>query len=122
MKRFRRAQAGISMLEIVITLFIVMLGLLVVMASFLAISKSHRYAEKMEIATTLAKFEMERIRNRDFDAVQTETGSYSEYPEHQDFRHEIAVTQNGTLKQVMLRIYFDHDNRCAVLQTYITSL
>jgi Tfp pilus assembly protein PilV len=120
--RFRRAQAGVSMLEIMITLFIVMTGMLVVMASFLAISRSHHYSEKMEIATTLSRLEMERIRNKTFAAVQSETGNYREYVEHPDFRHTVTVTQNGNLKEIILRVYFENDHRRAELRTYISNI
>jgi Tfp pilus assembly protein PilV len=122
MKRLKRVQAGISMLEIVITLFIVMLGLLVVMASFLAISKSQRFAGRMEVANTLAKYEMEKIRNKAFDNIINEVGTYSEYSEHPGFRHEVTVTQSGSLKEIVLHIYFEDDRRQAIVRTYVSNL
>jgi Tfp pilus assembly protein PilV len=122
MRKTNRGQGGFSMLEIMVTVFLVTMGLLVVMTSFVAIAKSQRYSERMDIAASLARLEMERIRNRTYANVQSETGAYSEYPEHPDFRHEAAVTDLGTAKKVVLRIYFEHDRRRAELVTYVSNL
>jgi Tfp pilus assembly protein PilV len=122
MKRKSRKQGGFSMLEIIVTIFLVTLGLLVVMTSFVAISKAHRYSERMDTAASLMRLEMERIHNRTYAAIQTEVGAYSEYPEHPDYRHEVAVTDLGSAKRITLRIYFEHDRRRAEAVTYVSNL
>ena len=96
MKRKNHKQGGFSMLEIIVTVFLVTMGLLVVMSSFVAIGKAHRYSERMDTAASLARLEMERIRNRTYATIQSEVGAYSEYPEHPDYRHEVAVTDLGS--------------------------
>ena len=122
MRAIRRRQAGISMLEILITTFIVVIGLLVVMTSFVAIAKSHRYSERMDIAMSLARLEMERVRNIPYANVQSEIGPYAEYPQHPDYRHEVTVTDFGTIKEVVLHVYFENDRRQAEVRTYVTNL
>ena len=122
MKRKSHKQGGFSMLEIIVTIFLVTLGLLVVMTSFVAISKAHRYSERMDTAASLARLEMERIRNRTFATIQPEVGAYSEYPEHPDYRHETAVTDLGSAKQITLRIYFENDRRRTEVITYVSNL
>ncbi|MFZ5434163.1 MAG: type IV pilus modification PilV family protein [Calditrichota bacterium] len=122
MKSVKRLQAGISMLEVMITMFLVMMGLLVVMTSFVAIAKSNRYSERMDIATSLARLEMERIRNLDYANIQSETGYYYEYPEQPSFRHETTVATIGNTKEITLHIYFENDRRRAELKTYITNM
>ena len=122
MKRKPRRQSGISMLEVLITMFLVMMGLLVVMTSFVAIAKSHRYSERMDVAASLSRMEMERIRNMSYTTVLPETGSYSEYPDHPDFRHETYITTMGNTKQVTLRLYFESDRRYAEMITYVTNM
>jgi Tfp pilus assembly protein PilV len=122
MRRTKRIQSGLGMLEIMITLFLVSLGLLVVMASFVAISKSGKYSERMNTATTLARMEMERVRNKTYDNIRSSEGVYSEYPDYPDFRHSVVVRDVGTAKEVVLRIYFEHDRRRAELRTYMANM
>lgn len=110
------------MLEIVITIFIVTLGLLVVMTSFLAIARSTRYSERMDIANSLVRLEMERVRNLPYTNIIAENGSYGEYAEHNDFRHETDVVNLGTVKEVTIRIYFENDRRRAEALTYVANL
>jgi hypothetical protein len=122
MKRRGRIQAGFSMLEILMTTFLVMIGMLVVTTSFVAIAKSHKYSERMDVAASIARLEMEKVRNRSYANVINEIGAYREYPEHPDYRHEIAINDLGTAKEVTLRIYFEHDRRRAEVKTYVTNL
>ncbi|RPH95058.1 hypothetical protein EHM69_05550 [candidate division KSB1 bacterium] len=122
MKLRKKSQSGFSMLEILITTFLVTMGLLVVMTSFVAIAKSNRYSERMDIATTLAKLELESIRNQSYALIQSETGSYSEYPDHPDYRHETVVNDLGSVKEITLRIYFENDRRRAEMITYVSNM
>lgn len=122
MKHTRRSQSGISMLEIMITLSLVMIGLLVVMTSFVAISKSSRYGERMNMATTLGRMEMERVRNTTFANLHSVTGAYGEYPDHTEYRHEVVVNDHGTIKEIILRIYFERDRRRAEMRTYVANM
>jgi prepilin-type N-terminal cleavage/methylation domain-containing protein len=122
MNRKKRRQRGFSMLEIIVTVFLVTLGLLVVMTSFVAIGKAHRYSERMDVAASLARLEMERIRNQTYANVQSQIGAYTEYPEHPDYRHEVAVADLGNVKQVTLRIYFENDRRRTEVITYVSNL
>jgi len=122
MRRTKRIQSGMGMLEIMITLFLVSLGLLVVMASFVAISKSGRYGERINTATALAQMEMEKVRNQAYANIRSAEGAYNEYPDHPDFRHSLTVTDLGTAKQIVLRIYFEKDRRRAELRTYIANM
>ena len=122
MNRKKRRQRGFSMLEIIVTVFLVTLGLLVVMTSFVAIGKAHRYSERMDVAASLARLEMERIRNQTYANVQSQIGAYTEYPEHPDYRHEVAVADLGNVKRVTLRIYFENDRRRTEVVTYVSNL
>jgi Tfp pilus assembly protein PilV len=122
MKRFRRIQAGLSMMEVMVTLLLVTLGMLVVMSSFIAISKAQHYGERMETATTLMRMEMERIRNMPYANVRAETGAYREYTDYPEYRHEVAVTDLGSTKQITLRIYFEHDRRRVEGTTFVANL
>jgi Tfp pilus assembly protein PilV len=118
----RKTQSGMSMLEIIMTMFLVMMGLLVVMSSFVAIAKSSRYSERMEVATTLAQREMERVRNLPWANIQTEAGVYGEYSDHLDYRHDITVTDVGAVREVVVRIYFENGRRRCEVRTYVSNL
>lgn len=118
----RKIQSGISMLEIMVTMFLVMMGLLVVMSSFVAIAKSSRYSQRMEVATTLVQREMERVRNLPWANIQSETGAYGEYSDHPDYRHDVTVTDVGVVRQVVVHIYFENDRRCCEVRTYVSNM
>ena len=122
MKRIRFTQSGVSMLEIVVTILLVTLGLLVVMSSFVAISRSEHFGERMNVATNLARMEMERIRNMTFANIVSANGAYREYADQPDFRHQVVVVDQGTIKKVTVRIYFEKDRRKAEMQTYVSNL
>ena len=122
MKRIRNKRAGFSLLEILITMFLVMLGLLVVLSSMVAMAKSNRYSQRMDIANSLARHEMERVRNMDFDAIVSESGAYGEYDQHPEYRHETLVTTTGNVKQVTVRVFFERDRRRAEILTFVADL
>lgn len=122
MKAFKKATAGFGMLEVLISTFLVILGLLVVLSSIVATAKASRYSERMDVANTLARREMERVRNLNFDAILSEEGAYGEYTEIPDFRHEVTVSNVGTLKEVLVRIHFENDRRSAQIVTFVANL
>jgi len=122
MMRRRKTQSGLSMLEVLVTMFLVMMGLLVVMSSFVAIAKSGRYSERMDVATTLAQREMERVRNLPWANIHSEAGAYNEYSDHPDYRHEITVTDVGTVREVVVRIYFENNRRRCEVRTYVSNM
>ncbi len=115
-------QSGFGMLEIMVTLFLVLIGLLVVMTSYLAIARSQRYSQRMDVATEIASREMERIRNRSWNLIQDEEGVVGEYPDQPDCRHSVAVRTMGTVKEVTLRVYFDRGRRRTEMLTYVANL
>src|SRR5512139_3068506 len=122
MKAIRKTRAGFSLLEILITMFLVMLGLLVLLSSMVAMAKSNRFSQRMDIANSLARHEMERVRNRNYDSVLTEVGNYGEYQQHPDYRHETVVTEVGTVKQVTVDVFFENDRRHAEMITFVADL
>jgi len=124
MKVKQSMQRGVSLLEVMVTAFVVVVGLVVVMSSFVATAKSSRYSERMDIANTLLQLEMERTRNQPYSAIQSESGEYwSDYPDHPDYRKEITVTQfGGSVKQIVVNIYFEKDRRRAQALTMVAQL
>ena len=103
-------------------MFLVVLGVLVVLSSMVAMAKSNRYSERMDIANSLARFEMERMRNIPFANVVSETGAFGEFTQHLDYRHETIVTPVGAVKQVVVRVYFEHNRRRAEMITFVADL
>ncbi len=122
MKRHKRRQAGISLIELMVTMFLVLLGLVVVMGSFVASAKANRYGERADVASALMKLEMERVRNMNFDDVDSEAGDYGEYTQYPDFRHERLVTEVGSIKQIDVTIFFENDRRSASVVTFLSDL
>jgi len=118
----KKTQRGFGMLEVLISTFLVIIGLLVIMSSLVAMAKSNRYSQRMDIANSLARLEMERVRNMTFDDIDSEVGNYGEYIDHPDYRHVVSVTPMGNLKQVRLQMYFENDRRRAELVTFVADL
>ena len=117
-------QKGVTLLEVLVTAFVVVVGLVVVMSSFVATAKSNRYSERMDIANTLLQLEMERMRNQAYSNIVSEYGQYSvDYPDHPDFRKEITVTPiGGSVKQIVVDIYFEGDRRRAEAITMVAQM
>jgi Tfp pilus assembly protein PilV len=118
----KRTQRGFTMIEVLISTFLVILGLLVIMSSMVAMAKSSRYSQRMDVANSLARREMERIHNMTFANIVNETGNYGEYAEYPGYRHQTAVSTVGTVKQVQLDIYFEGDRRRAEVITYVANM
>ena len=100
--RPRSRQSGFGMLEIVVTLFLVLIGLMVVMTSYLAIARAQHYSQRMDTASEIATREMERIRNRPWNLISAETGAVGEYPDQPEYRHTVGVRTIGSVKEVTL--------------------
>ncbi|MBI5059422.1 hypothetical protein HZB60_06540 [candidate division KSB1 bacterium] len=122
MRRQTRAQSGISMLEVMVTMFLIMIGLLVVMSAMVATAKSSRYSQRMETANSLLRMEMERVKNMDWPDIASETAAYGEFADHPDFRHTLSVTEDGRIKRIELTILFEQDRRSAVAITSISDM
>ena len=122
MRTVRKSPSGFSLIEVMITLVLVLLGLLVLLSSMVAMAKSNRYSQRMDIANTLARREIERIRNMDYDNVLSESGAYGEYDQFLDYRHVTAVTDLGTVKQVTVQVFFENDRRNAEVLTFVADL
>jgi len=122
MRKLRTRQSGISLIELMVTMFLVMLGLIVVMGSFVATAKSNRFGERVDVANSIIKLEMERMRNMRFADIVSEEGDYGEYASYPDYRHNTTVTDQGTVKQIDVIIYFENDRRSETVTTYVSSL
>jgi Tfp pilus assembly protein PilV len=122
MQRLTRGQAGFSMIEVMVTMFLVMIGLLVVMSAMVATAKSTRYAEEVDVANALMRMEMERLQNTDWDVIAHEEVGYGAIADHPDYRYSTAVTQNGRIKRIELTIWFENDRRSVTATTSIVDM
>lgn len=122
MKISLRAQRGISMLEVLVTTFIVTTGLLVVMMGYVSSTQSNRYSERMDMANTIIRAEMERVRNLPFANVVSSSGAYGDFTQYPDFRRDITVTDLISVREVKIEVFFENDTRKAEAITYIANL
>ena len=119
----RKMQAGVSLLEVLVTILIVTGGLVVVMASFVGIAKSNRYVEKMETANSLLRLELETVRNDRFVDIVTSDSDYGNaFSDQPDFRRKVLVTDLGNVKRVTVQILFDADKHVAEATTMVAQL
>jgi hypothetical protein len=103
-------------------MFLVGVGMLAVMSAMVATAKANRYSQRIDVANSLIRMEMERVRNLPYAIVANETGDYGEYNDHPLFRHQFYVVDNGDSKEVTLYIYFENDVRSATATTIITDM
>ncbi len=122
MKKLTKRQSGISLIEVMVTMFLVMLGLVVVMGSFVANAKSNRFGTRVDVANSIVKLEMERMRNMRFADIVSEEGDYGEYSSYPDYRHVTTVIDQGTIKQIDVTVYFENDRRSETVTTYVSNL
>ena len=122
MNKRKRVQAGISMVEVMVTMFLIMVGLLVVMSAMVATAKSTRYSQRIEVATSLLRMELERVKNQDWDDIATTEADYGEYADYPDYRHTVKVVADGRLKRVTVSILFEQDQRSAIAMTSIADM
>lgn len=119
----RKWQAGVSLLEVLVTILIVTGGLVVVMASFVGVAKSNRYVEKMETANNLLRLELETVRNDRFADIVSADSDYGDtYTDQPDFRKRVVVTELGNIKRVTVQILFDLDKHLAEATTMVAQL
>lgn len=121
MKR-RRKDEGMTLIEVLISTLILVLGFLIIVSSFVAMARSNRYSEKHDKAIQLASRVMEDMRNSKFSDIQNENGFYYEYPEFPKYRHQINVQPTGRVKKVTVRIYFDDDQKHVSLVSYFANM
>jgi len=119
----RKWQAGVSLLEVLVTVFIVTGGLVVVMSSFVGIAKTNRYVEKMEMANNLLRLELETVRNNQYANILSAESSYgSSYDDQPDYRRRVVVADLGNIKRVTVQILFDGDKHLAQATTMVAQL
>jgi Tfp pilus assembly protein PilV len=121
MKQVRRDK-GITLIEVLLATVVLVLGFLIIVSSFIAMAKSDRYSEKQDKAIQLANRVMEDMRNRTFAQIQCETGTFGEYPNFPDYRHEVVVNTVGRVKKVTVNIYFDKNHRKISLDTFFANM
>lgn len=124
MKRIaRKWQAGVSLLEVLVTVLIVTGGLVVVMGSFVGIAKTNRYVEKMETANSLLRLELETVRNSQYSNIVSQSADYgSSFSDQPNFRRYITVADLGNVKRITVRIFFDEDRHFAEATTMVAQL
>jgi Tfp pilus assembly protein PilV len=122
MAKKQRKDKGITLIEVLVTTVILVLGFLIIASSFIAMARSNRYSEKQDKAVQLATRVMEDMRNRRFTQIQDETGAYGEYPDFPNYRHEVVVSNVGQVKKVTVRILFDKDHRKISLDSFFANM
>lgn len=122
MKTSKKLQRGMTLLEVLMTMFLVTVGMLAVMSAMVASAKANRYSQRIDVANSMIRMEMERVQNLPFESIASESGEYGEYRDNPLFRHQINVIDNGDSKQVTVFIFFENDVRSASATTLISDM
>lgn len=120
-----KTQSGFSIIEVVVTLFIIGLTLVLLQMSANSVVLN-KQARCKEIATRIADQKMQSIRITDFDSIPS-TGTFNDplMSSIPGGAGNITVTDvNDTLKDVTVRVTWNNSrsngNNSVELQTYIT--
>lgn len=121
MKRWRKDR-GFTLIEIVMTTLILVVGFLIIATSYVAMARANRYSERQDTAINLASRVMEDLRNTRFNQIVTSEGAYGEYTEFPDYRHQTEVIDVGQVKRVTVRVFFNDDQRQVMLVSFFANI
>jgi prepilin-type N-terminal cleavage/methylation domain-containing protein len=121
MKRQRRDR-GFTLIEIIMTTLILVLGFLIIASSYVAMARANRYSERQDTAINLASRVMEDLRNTRFDQIVSGEGTYGEYTDFPGYRHQTEVVDVGQVKQVTVRVFFNNNQRQIMLVSFFANI
>ena len=113
---------GFTLIEVVVTVVILILGLLTILGVFLGAATANRHAQKVDIASLLAQQTIEEFQNMGYSQIQSITEQYGDIPEYPNHRRQVIVHDSGTLKEVQVIVHFDHDEHNARFRTFFTDI
>ena len=113
---------GFTLVEVIVTVVILMLGLVVVLGVFLGAAKASSHAHKVDIAHYLAQETIEQFRNTPFPLIQPFAESYGDIEGFPNHRRVVQVLGTGSLKTVRVFVFFDNDQRTSHLISYYTDI
>ncbi len=124
---FGKGDHGFSLVEILITLFVLSVGLLAVCGLTSGVMRSNAFSNKLTTATTLAQEKMEELRGRGYAAFPSGAAvvseDYSSMALHPSFKRIVDTQDAGTpqnrLKKIAVAVYWDGDAHRVVLETLL---
>ena len=102
---------GFTLVEVIVTVVILMLGMVVVLGVFLGAAKASSHAHKVDIAHYLAQETIEQFRNTPFPQILPFYESYGDIEGFPNHRRVVQMRQVGSLKTVRVFVFFDNDQR-----------
>lgn len=104
--RARRKQEGFTLTEVMVSVFLLTVGLFSAGSTMLAVHRSHQLSGTLMTATNLAQSRMEDLKAATYDAVAGLTENYGEITDHPSYRRVTTVTPNAddTLKSVTVTV------------------
>jgi type II secretory pathway pseudopilin PulG len=113
---------GFTLVEVIVTVVILMLGMVVVLGVFLGAAKASSHAHKVDIAHYLAQETIEQFRNTPFPQILPFYESYGDIEGFPNYRRVVQMRQIGSLKTVRVFVFFDNDQRSSHLISYYTDI
>ena len=122
-------QRGISLLEMMIALSVIMIGLLGMFGLSLTLANSTGVSENMTLATSLAQDRMEQIKSGAYDEIISDNypaEDFNTIAGHADFKRNVTVSINSPstgmktiLVNVNWRADYDGTEKGVTLQTIL---
>lgn len=102
----RNKKGGFTLTEIVVSLFLLTVGIMAASSTLMTVYKGLRYSASLMTATNLAQSAMEDIKSQSYSQVQADTKDYGEISGYESFRRVTTVTSNAenTLKTVVVLV------------------
>ena len=112
--------AGFTLTEVVVSLFLLSVGILAATSTLMAVFKGQRYSASLMAATQLAQSHMESIKSMTYSQVSSTSEAYGEISGYETFSRITTVTPNAddTLKTVVVQVTSD-EGQSITLETLV---
>ena len=101
-----RQEDGFSITEVVVSTFLVAIGLIAVAAVLVAAANRQNLSQGVTTATNLCTTALERVRLEAYDSVESSTEGFGDITDYPNYKRETIVTPNteDTLKVVEVKV------------------
>ena len=107
--RMNRKVGGFTLTEVVVSLFLLTVGILAATSTLMAVFKGQRYSASLMMATQLAQSHMEDIKSMSYSEIDSTNEAFGDISGYETFSCITTVTPNGddTLKTVIVQVSAD---------------
>ena len=101
-----RKVGGFTMTEVLVSLFLLTVGIMAATSTLMAVFKGQRYSASLMMATQLAQSKMESIKSMSYSDIDSVNEAFGDISGYETFSRTTTVTPNGddSLKTVVVQV------------------